>query len=557
MSGSKNGARVVLGINAYSHDAGAALFIDGKLVFAAEEERYDRVKHSAAFPHGAIVAACHHAGIHSSDIERVAFCWRRDMAIAQKALYVLKGFPGTLPFLLERPEGLPGRVGYLQAIRALPRDVRAAGIDAPITYVAHHRAHAAQAYRFGSEERLDIFVADGMGEWETTTHWEVVKGMLVQRSADHYPNSLGKVYAAVTQHLGFRPESGEGKTMGLAPFGTDALEMQMQDVCGDVRNFGFSRGSTTMAGPRFEAIFGPPREPDAPITQHHKDIAYAVQAALELAIHTMVAFGQRKPNLALAGGIFLNCALNGSLLHERIYESIYVFPAAGDAGAAAGAAAEVLELEPQGIGHAYWGDGFDGAAIDRSLRERPFEVVEDPARVAAEALAAGQLVGWFSGRMEFGPRALGARSILADARIPDIQARINRTVKFREDFRPFAPAVLRERADDWFEGAVDSPFMLFTFPVRPERRAAIPGVVHVDGSARVQTVGRSDGHPAYRRLIECFDELTGTPIVLNTSFNVRGEPIVRTPDEALDIFDRAALDLLVLEDRVVRKGGSG
>ena len=550
-SRSKNGARVVLGINAYSHDAGAALFIDGKLAFAAEEERYERVKHSAAFPHGAIVAACHHAGILARDIERVAFCWRRDMAIRQKALYVLKGFPRTLPFLLERPEGLPGRVGYLQAIRSLPRDVRAAGIEAPITYVGHHRAHAAQAYRFGSAERPEILVADGMGEWETTTAWRGGRGAVVRHSASHYPYSLGKFYAAVTQHLGFLPESGEGKTMGLAPFGTDTLVETMRGLSATPRLFGFSRGSTRMAGPRFEALFGPPRDPEAPITQHHKDIARAAQAELEAAVLKVVPRGER---LALAGGIFLNCALNGRLLRELDSKSIFVFPAAGDAGAAAGAAAEVLELEPQGISHAYWGDAFDAAAIDRALRERRFEVVDDPARVAAEALAAGLLVGWFSGRMEFGPRALGARSILADARLPDIQARINRTVKFREDFRPFAPAVLREEAEAWFEGAVDSPCMLFTFPVRRERRESIPGVVHVDGSARVQTVGRNDGHPAFRRLLEYFAELTGTPLVLNTSFNVRRQPIVRTPEEALSVFDRSALDLLVLEDRVVRKG---
>jgi len=552
---SRSNNDVVLGINAYSHDAGAALFVDGALVFAAEEERYDRIKHSPAFPHGAIRAALAHAGMAPGDVDRVAFCWRRDMAMRSKLRYFLAGFPRTLPFLLERPDGLPGRVGYLQAVRSLPRDLQDAAISAPVTYVAHHRAHAAQAWRFGDAADADIVVADGMGEWDTTSWWHAANGALQRGGARTYPQSLGKFYAAVTQYLGFRPESGEGKTMGLAPFGSDALVAPMREwVVPDlrVREFGFAAGRTQMAGPAFERRFGPAREPDGPIEQRHKDVARAAQAALEEAVLALLP-ERRSQRLALAGGIFLNCVLNGRILREAGYESVFVFPAAGDAGAAAGAAADVLELDPQGIGHAYWGDAFDEAAIDAALEGRAAEIVEDPARTAAAALADGALVGWFSGRMEFGPRALGARSILADARLPDVQRRINRDVKFREDFRPFAPAILRERADEWFEGAADSPFMLFTFPARETRREQIPGVVHVDGSARVQTVGRHDGHPAFRRLLEQFEECSGVPLVLNTSFNVRGEPIVRSPREALSVFDRGALDVLVLENRVVRK----
>ncbi|MHC4952707.1 MAG: carbamoyltransferase family protein [Planctomycetota bacterium] len=553
MSRSKN--EVVLGINAYSHDAGAALFVRGALVFAAEEERYDRVKHSPEFPRHAIEAALRHARLEPQEIDRVAFCWRRDMAVWTKLRYFLAGFPRTLPFLLERPDGLPGRVGYLQAVRTLQSDLNTADIRAPVTYVAHHRAHAAQAWRLGAHDETDIVVADGMGEWETTTAWHAHDGTLEQTAARHYPQSLGKFYAAITQHLGFLPESGEGKTMGLAPFGSDALVAPMRELVLPelrVREFGFARGRTRMAGPAFERRFGPPRAPDAPIEQRHKDIARAAQVALEEAILALLP-ARRSTRLALAGGIFLNCVLNGRILREAGYESVAVFPAAGDAGAAAGAAAEVAGIRRLGISHAYWGDAFDAEAIDRALAGRAHAVADDPARVAADALAKGALVGWFSGRMEFGPRALGARSILADPRLPEIQTRINRDVKFREDFRPFAPTVLREDADAWFESAADSPFMLFTFPVRAEQREKITGVVHVDGSARVQTVGSDDGHPAFRRLLERFREQTGLPLLLNTSFNVRGEPIVRTPEEALGVFDRSALDVLVLEDRVVRK----
>jgi carbamoyltransferase len=282
-----------------------------------------------------------------------------------------------------------------------------------------------------------------------------------------------------------------------------------------------------------------------------------VQAVLE---ETVLGMARRlrertgASHLGLAGGLFLNCILNGRLAREAGFDSLYVFPAAGDAGAAAGAAAWVAGLERRTLRHAYLGDaGDDPATVARALGDRPHRVAADPAAVAAEALAAGRIVGWFSGRMEFGPRALGARSILADPRSPGIKDRLNAKVKFREAFRPFAPAVLEEAAGEWFADARPSPFMLLAFAARDRAREEVPGVVHVDGSARVQTVGRDDGHPAFRRLLEAFSARTGVPIVLNTSFNVRGEPIVRTPEEALACFDRTGMDLLVLGDRVVEK----
>lgn len=535
------GQGVVLGLNAYSHDASAVLFIDGKLVFAAEEERYVRIKHSEVFPRCAVDAALRHAGVGMSDIQQVAFCWRQDMAARSRFLYFLRGLPRTLPFLLESPVGLPGRVNYIRSVRLLEDTLKEVGIHAPVTFVDHHRAHAAQAYRLSNAPDADVLVADGMGEWETTSVWRAHDGKLTCEHREYFPQSLGKFYSAVTQWLGFRPHSGEGKTMGLAPYGNDDLLDAMRAV--RIGKLDFARGCNVMAGSKFNAVFGPPRQPEDTITQHHKNVAWAAQRVLEE--HVLARLPERKSKrLALAGGIFMNCVLNGRLGRESGYDEVSVFPAAGDAGAAAGAVAEALGLAPRAVTHAYWGDQYDGGSIG--------EHVDDPARAAAEALARGKIVGWFSGRMEFGPRALGARSILADPRLPGIRDRINRDVKFREDFRPFAPAVLREQAEEWFDGVWDSPFMLFTFPVRPERRVEVPGIVHTDGSARVQTVGPDDGHPQFRRVLEHFYELTGVPLLLNTSFNVRGEPIVQTPEQAVEVFRKSALDVLFVENRVLR-----
>ncbi|MHC5049540.1 MAG: carbamoyltransferase family protein [Planctomycetota bacterium] len=564
MKPSKN--RVVLGLNAYSHDAGVALVVDGELVFAAEEERYDRLKHSHAFPAGAVRAALGHAGLEAGDVDAVAFCWRKDMARLKKALYVLRHLPRSLAFLRERPERLPPRLRYLRSVAHLAHDLRASGVRAPVTWVEHHFAHAVQAHRFGPADEAALLTADGMGEWTAAAAWQVERGGPPRLlGSQHYPHSLGKVYAAVTQHVGFRPDADEGKTMGLASYGRPALreafrrlvrphEKKLYEV--DLRAFAYPWGHTRMGGAPFTARFGPPRTPEGPIEARDEDLAYAAQAVLE---DTVLGVARRlreqtgASHLGLAGGLFLNCVLNGRLAREAGFDSLFVFPAAGDAGAAAGAAAWVAGMERRLLRHAYLGDPCDIAAVDRALAGRPWRVASDPAAAAAEALAAGRIVGWFNGRMEFGPRALGARSILADPRGQGIKDRLNAKVKFREAFRPFAPAVLEEVAGDWFADARPSPFMLLAFAATDRAREGIPGVVHVDGSARVQTVGRDDGQPLFRRLLEAFLARTGVPVVLNTSFNVRGEPIVRTPDQALACFDRTGMDLLVLGDRVVEK----
>jgi carbamoyltransferase len=562
---SKN--RAILGINAYSHDAGVALVVDGTLVFAAEEERYDRLKHSHAFPAGALRAALAHAGLAPGDVDLVAFCWRKDMARRQKALYVLRHLPRSLAFLRERPERLPPRMRYLRSVAHLERDLLASGVEAPVTYVEHHFAHAIQAHRFGPADEAALLTADGMGEWTAAAAWHVEHrgGLPRLLAAQDYPHSLGKVYAAVTQHLGFRPDADEGKTMGLASYGRPTLKDAFRALVRphanrlyevDLTAFAYRFGKTCMGGAPFAARFGPPRTPEGPIEARDEDLAHAAQAVLE---DTVLGMARRlreqtgASHLGLAGGLFLNCVLNGRLAREAGFDSLFVFPAAGDAGAAVGAAAWVAGLDRRSLRHAYLGDPCEDAAVARALGDRPHRVAADPAAAAAEALDAGRIVGWFHGRMEFGPRALGARSILADPRGKGIKDRLNAEVKFREAFRPFAPAVLEEAAGDWFADALPSPFMLLAFTARDRARERIPGVVHVDGTARVQTVGRDDGQPAFRRLLEAFQARTGVPVVLNTSFNIRGEPIVRTPEEALACFDRTGMDLLVLGDRVVEK----
>ncbi|MCK6462141.1 MAG: hypothetical protein L6Q95_19835, partial [Planctomycetes bacterium] len=314
--------RVVLGLNAFSHDAAAALLVDGRLVFAAEEERYDRVKHSAAFPRLAIAAALRHAGLSPSDVDRVAFCWRRDMARVRKALYVLRRLPRSLPFLRERPEGLPPRIAYLRSVRGLRRDLAAIGVTAPVGYVEHHLAHAEQASRFGPSDEAALVTADGMGEWTATATWRASAGGLARVAERCYPQSLGKVYAAVTQHLGFLPDADEGKTMGLAPYGRPRLVPEFRTLVRvdperlysiDLSAFAYPLGRTDMGGAPFARRFGPARRKDAPIGPAHEDLAFAAQAVLEEVL-LEVARGLRGPrHLGLAGGLFLNCAVNGRI----------------------------------------------------------------------------------------------------------------------------------------------------------------------------------------------------------------------------------------------------
>lgn len=558
---------IVLGLNAFGHDAAAVLLVDGCAVFAASEERYDRRRHSAAFPAGAIEAACRY--VRPRDVDLVAFPWTRSMARVRKALHVLKGLPRSRSFFRETPDaGLPGRLEYLRSMRQLPLFLREVGIPAPLVRIPHHLAHAASARLALPDARGAVLTADGMGEWTTAAAWHMEETRISCLARADYPHSAGKTYAAVTQWLGFRPESDEGKTMGLAPYGDKdapggrfARDLIRPDpgrlLRVDVERFGYPWGHRLLYGAAFRKALGRARATAEPLRPGDADVARGIQDAVE-DVMEQAALGllekTHAENLGLAGGLFLNCALNGRLLRHAPVP-VQPFPVAGDAGAAWGAAARAYErhtghraqaLDTLFLGHDLTNE--EGDAILAGRGRRP----SDLAREVALRIARGLLVGVARGRAEFGPRALGARSVLASPRSERIRDLLNEQ-KGRETWRPLAPVVLEDDRT-LFHDLVPSPWMILTFVATPEGRRRIPGGIHVDGTARVQTVD-----PARKSfladVIRALAALGEAPAVLNTSFNRRGEPIVNTAAEALTTARAMKLDAVVLGDRLLDRPG--
>ena len=600
----------ILGLSCFYHDAAAALVRDGEIVAAAQEERFTRVKHDPAFPEHAVAYCLREGALEAADLDAVAF-YDKPLLTFERLLetYLTYAPRGLRSFLQAMPVWLKQKLWTPDVIRE-----RLGGYDGPLVLSEHHRSHAASAFFPSPFERAAVLTTDGVGEWATTS-WGVGDGAgLDLRAEVHFPHSLGLLYSAFTTFCGFRVNSGEYKLMGLAPYGepryVDAIREHLIDLRPDgsyrlhADAFTFPWG-TRMTGRRFEELFGgPARVPESPLTQREMDLARSVQVVVEDAVLAMarhVHAETGEPNLCLAGGVALNCVANGRLVREGPFEQIWVQPAAGDAGGALGAA---LVATHEWAGHPRYvleGDAMQGAALgpswtDAQIRSAleaeglPFDVLEDDAAVvqrAAELLAGGQTVGWFQGRAEFGPRALGARSILADPRDRAVQRRVNLQIKFRESFRPFAPSVLEERAGEFFDlggqeargkrqGAEDkppspqSPYMLLVGPVRGAHvegdgldrlgrvESAVPAVTHVDGSARVQTVTR-ERNGIYYDLLKAFEAETagpdapGCPVLVNTSFNVRGEPIVHSPTDAARVFRRTHMDALVIGRSVVTK----
>ncbi len=568
----------ILGISCWYHDSAACLLRDGRIVAAAQEERFTRRKHDPEFPTHAIAYCLREGGLAAQDLDVVAFYDKPFLKFERLLETYLACAPGGLrSFVKAMPLWLKIKLWIPDLLE------KNLGYEGPLVFPEHHESHAASAFFPSPFERAAFITTDGVGEW-TTTSFGTGEGRHVRILAEvHFPHSLGLLYSAFTYFCGFRVNSGEYKLMGLAPYGqpryVDLIRRELIDLRDDgsfrlnMDYFTYAAG-LTMTGRRFARLFdGPPRSPEGPLTQREMDLARSVQAVTEdamlnMARHVHRATGER--NLCLAGGVALNCVANGRLLREGPFERLWLQPAAGDAGGALGAALMAWHAY---AGHdrtpdpddamqgAYLGPAFSDDEIAAFLNREalPYEHVGYdalPDRVA-DLLADQQVVGWFQGRMEFGPRALGARSILADPRGREVQRLVNLKIKFRESFRPFAPSVLAERAADYFDLDAESPYMLLVADVRDahiegtglERLkhvdSAIPAVTHVDGSARIQTV-HARTNPLYWRLLRAFEARTGCPVVVNTSFNVRGEPIVCTPEDAYTCFRRTHMDVLAL-----------
>jgi carbamoyltransferase len=565
---------VILGIN-NMHDASAALLVDGKVIVAAEEERFTRIKHTKGFPKNAIQSCLDYAGIKISDINIICTSWKPWVLRVRATQALMSIFKSPKIFSAKASRGV-GQMSHewseLFRLKHLIENYFGKS-DYKVEYVDHHFSHAASAFLCSPFNKAAILTVDGAGEADTTVSW-IGEGTNIKKiNAIRLPHSLGQFYAAVTAFLGFKIQADEYKVMGLASYGKpvygDFLRKKVIELLPEgrfklnpyfidyhlARNGIFLKSTTD--------IFGEPRSKDGEVTQQHADVAASAQVVIEEAIFHLANYLHKVTGLdklCLAGGVAFNCVANGKLFNNTPFKNIFIQPAAGDAGGALGAP---LLLENKYTGrereyifdNPYLGPSFSTAECEKALKEKnlPFEkyLEEELLKKAAQALCDGKLICWFKGRMEWGPRALGNRSFLADPRREDMKDIINSKIKKRETFRPFAPSVLEERSQDYFHIPEPSPFMLFAFDVKDEKKSQIPAVTHVDGTARPQTVNK-DSNPSFWKLIKEFEKLTGVPVVLNTSFNVQ-EPIVCTPEEAIDCFQRTEVDYLILNDLFIKR----
>lgn len=590
----------ILGISAFYHDSAAALVRDGDIVAAAQEERFTRKKHDSQFPAHAVEFCLAQAGTRLADLDYVVF-YDKPFLKFERLLetYIAFAPVGLRSFQMAIPLWVREKLFQKSLLHDELKRLCEFDWMNRLLFAEHHQSHAASAFYPSPFEEALVLTMDGVGEWATTSvglgrgnHLEIIKEI-------HFPHSLGLLYSAFTYYTGFKVNSGEYKLMGLAPYGTPRYAQKILDHIIDLKPdgsfhlnldyFNYSTG-LTMTNRKFDALFeGPPRKPDQLLTQHHMDLAASVQEVLEEVILRMtrsLASETGAKNLCLAGGVALNCVANGKILRDGRFEQIWIQPASGDAGGALGAALAAYHLfqnQPRqicGCGDrmhgSYLGPEFSQTDIQQRLTKlgAKYEVLDESELLekCVDALMDEKALGWFQGRMEFGPRALGARSILADPRSPRMQSILNLKVKFRESFRPFAPSVMREHVTEWFELDSDSPYMLLVADVMESRRklmtpeqqklfgieklnvprSDIPAVTHVDYSARVQTVHR-ETNPRYHALIERFNQRTGCPVIVNTSFNVRGEPIVGTPEDAFRCFMGTGIEVLAVGNCLLRK----
>jgi carbamoyltransferase len=589
----------ILGISAFYHDSAAALIEDGRIVAAAQEERFTRRKHDPDFPHNAIGYCLAETGVTAEELDHVVF-YDKPFLKFERLLetYIALAPRGSRSFKMSIPLWLKEKLFQKSLLTDELKKFSETFDRSRLLFCEHHLSHAASAFYPSPFTNAAVLTMDGVGEWATTSAANGDGNRLEIFQEIHFPHSLGLLYSAATYYTGFKVNSGEYKVMGLAPYGEPKYAKLILDNLIDLKPDGSFRldlsyfdycTGFTMTNDRFAKLFGQPvRSPDQLLTPFHMDVAASIQAVLDEAVLRLtrnLAKQTGSRNLCLAGGVALNCVANGKVLRDGHFDNIWIQPAAGDAGGAVGAALSVyhgFKDQPRktngadGMAGAYLGPHFAQAEIERRLTAAgaKFAVLDRAGMIeaTAQALAIEKAVGWFQGRMEFGPRSLGARSILGDPRSPSMQKNLNLKVKYRESFRPFAPAVLREDVSDWFELASDSPYMLIVADVRQGKhrqmtadeqalfgidklnvpRSDIPAVTHVDYSARIQTVHR-ETNPLFHQLLGRFKEVTGCPVLVNTSFNVRGEPIVCTPEDAFRCFMGNELDLLVIGNCMMHK----
>ena len=565
---------VILGISSYLCDSAAALLVQGKLTSVVEEERFERVKHTKSFPVGAIRYCLDEQGLSLSDVDYFAIHFDPRLSIVGRIPFMLRFFPQSLLHLRSKQ----GQA-VLNMLRLRHEVAERMGVSerslkhCKFVYVNHHLSHACSTFLTSPFDEAAIMTLDGGGEIATSAFHRGIGRRVETFWTHNAPDSLGFLYSTLTKYLGFKPECDEGKVMGLAPYGEPRYLREFEKLIQyddqgtfrlDMSYFTFQFGGDRWYSPKLVALLGPPRAPESELTQHAKDVAATLQHVLEqVAVRLARRLHREFPskNLCLAGGVALNSVMNGKIFEQTPFENVFIMPAASDAGTSLGNVLYVHNMLLERarcapLDNAYWGPSFKDeevlAALEAERENVSWVRHPDPAAEAARLLSENKILGWFQGRMEFGPRALGNRSILANPTHPDMKDIVNARVKFREAFRPFAPSATLERAHDYFEFSCETPYMLLVVPVRPGFRERLPAITHVDGTARLQTVTEAQ-NPRYYRLIRELGKRTGIECVLNTSFNVRGQPIVNTPAEAVTCLLKTGLDHLIIHDFVVSK----
>lgn len=566
----------ILGISAYYHDSSAALLIGDTIIAAAQEERFTRIKHDNGFPANACKYCLDEAGLTINEIDAIVFYEKPFIKFERILVSSIASFPKSLKmFLKMMPIWLKEK---LNMRRLISRELKAVFGNRPkqIKFIEHHLCHAAFAYSASGYGNADILIVDAVGEWATTSIMKADGAKIEVLAEQHFPDSIGLLYSSFTQFLGFKVNSDEYKVMGLAPYGEkdSPLTQKYIKLIKDriIRNvnifpqlnlsyFSFQYGDRMIREKKWEQLFGiPMRQPTDDLEQSHKNLALAIQIVTEDLLQGILEYlkaNSGSNNLCICGGVALNCAANGAMLSKDIYSNIYVPFAPGDCGCSIGAALAYsilingktkYQISPY-LGPEYSDNEIEKYLIESDLNYSICGDEQDLCCRTAQLIADGSIIGWFQGRMELGPRALGNRSILTDARNPEMKDMVNSRIKFREAFRPFAPSVMEEYADSYFAGCIKSPYMMFTYPVTTKM---LPATTHIDGTARVQTVCESD-NPKYYNLLRTFKALTGCSAILNTSFNVMGEPIVCTPSDAITTFKKSGLDYLVIGNFIVKK----